>query len=511
MFAVISKPPRRSRGSRSLLAAVVLLVTALTAGCGSRLDQQAVVNALAPLAVQDKSPPPAGASAGQTLSDEQPSAAAPASVNGPIISTIVSNPAHGTSSRSIRTGDQAAEATQTAPAARSSSSAAARPPVASSSNGTPRDFAEPVPATTSARTANRSTLVFGNIGSYSGLFGAVEGGNKSALYAWVAMQNTRGGLDGHPIKLIIGDDQADPPTGLALMKRMIENDHILAFAGNLTAFGLDQYADYADSKAIPFIGGDATDPRWFTDPNLFPAIAPAAGAIQAGLRYFVNQGATRIGMAYCLEVAKLCGYLNDTTVKSPIGNYIVDDEQVSLVAPSYTSQCLRMQADKVEVLYELMDTAAAARMAQNCASQGYKPKIMVLSLNATAEFPKVEALRGAYIPGSTVPPSETQIPAVTEFHIAMDKYAPGVGDSGFGELGWADGLVLGRAGVHLPDNPTAADLKTNLWKIKNDDLGGFGTPLTFPQGKPAVPSTCVFLWGVKDHTFYAPQGPRALC
>jgi hypothetical protein len=93
----------------------------------------------------------------------------------------------------------------------------------------------------------------------------------------------------------------------------------------------------------------------------------------------------------------------------------------------------------------------------------------------------------------------------------MAKYAPGVSDGGAAGLGWADGLVLGRAGVHLPDNPTADDLKANLWKMKSDDLGGFTTPLTFPKGKPAVPTICMFIWGVKDHKFYAPEGPKAIC
>jgi branched-chain amino acid transport system substrate-binding protein len=353
--------------------------------------------------------------------------------------------------------------------------------------------------------------VFGNISSYSGLLGSLTEGNKYGLSAWVSMQNARGGLDGHPIKLIIGDDQADPITGLTIEKRMVESDHILALVGNLNVFGVDQYADYAKSKSIPFIGGDGVGARWYTDPDMFPAVAPTTGAIEAGLRNFVNQGSTRLGMTYCLEVAKMCGYLNDVTVKSPVGKYIIDDEQVSLAAPSYTSQCLRMQAEKIAAVFTILDTAGAARFVQNCATQGYDPKFMVLSLDASPAFPKVDALHDAFLPGPTVPPSETQIPAVAEYRAAMDKFAPGIGDSGCSGMGWANGLVLGRAGVHLPDNPTAVDFEANLWMVKNDDLGGFATPLTFPKDKPAVASTCVFIWGVKDHKFYAPRGPKALC
>jgi branched-chain amino acid transport system substrate-binding protein len=497
--------PSIFRGSRFVACVGLMLATAVVAGCGSRLDTQTIANALAPTATEGAqaadAPPGQGAATGQVPSDAPTATAATTTTAAHDVAAATVGKSGATAATrqvSASTGksvDVKGAGSAVAPATRTSAVTSAGSPSAGSGAGS----------------ATRSTLVFGNIASYSGLFGAVTTGNKYGLSAWVAMQNARGGLDGHPIKLIIGDDQADPATGLTLMKRMVENDHVVAFAGNLNVFGIDQYADYAKTKGIPFIGGDGIGARWYTDPDLFPAIAPTTRGIQAGLQYFVNQGATRLGMTYCLEVAKMCGYLNDTTVKSSVGKYIVDDEQVSLVAPSYTSQCLRMQAAKIEVIYELMDTAGAARLAQNCATQGYKPKIMVLGLDATPAFPKVDAMQGAFVPGPTIPLSETQIPAVAQYHAAMDKYAPGIGDSGTAGLGWASGLVLGRAGAHLPDNPTAADFEANLWKINNDDLGGFTTPLSFAKGKPAVPTSCVFIWGVKDHKFFAPQGPKAVC
>jgi branched-chain amino acid transport system substrate-binding protein len=473
--------------------AVPVLVTALLAGCGgSRLSTQEIADALTPPASASGTTPTTGSTADHAL---------PAGTEqNPAASTVVDESAFTGAARTR---------TQSVPRNTGKSTAA------------PAGIAAPIPAgktatapavtTRPVSAGPRSTLVFGNIASYSGLFGAVEGPIKYSLSAWVAMQNARGGLDGHPIKLIIGDDRADPVTGLTIAKRMVENYHILAFAGNTNGFGFDQYADYADSKGVPFIGGAALTERWYTDPGAFPATAPTSGNVVSGVQHFIKQGATRLGLLYCVEVAKLCSYLNESAMKSSVGKYIVADEQVSLVAPSYTSQCLRLQAAKVEAVYALMDTAAVARMTQNCATQGYRPKYMILGLDATVEFPKYDALQGTYLPGATVPLTENQIPAVAEYHAAMAKYAPGVSDGGAAGLGWADGLVLGRAGVHLPDNPTADDLKANLWKMKSDDLGGFTTPLTFPKGKPAVPTICMFIWGVKDHKFYAPEGPKAIC
>jgi branched-chain amino acid transport system substrate-binding protein len=506
-YAMKSRQHGRGRGSRLVLRVALLLVTALTAGCGSRLDTQEIVNALAPTATQGAQAADAALSQGSAT--EQTPTNSGAATGRPTTSTspgVAADPAK----TAAKTGATPV-AGQVSPIGGSAPAKGAGSVGAAAAEASTVRSAGSRASGSATRSSPRSTLVFGNIGSYTGLLGTLTEGNKYALSAWASMQNARGGLDGHPIKLVIGDDRSDPVSGLTLMKRMVENDHVLAFVSNIHVFGVDQYADYAKSKGVPFIGGDAVGGRWYTDPNMFPAVGPTTGAIQAGLQYFIKQGMTRLGMTYCLEVAKMCGYLNDTTMKSPVGKNIVADEQVSLVAPSYTSQCLRMQSNKIEAIYLLMDTAGAARFVQNCATQGYKPKVMVLGLDATAEFPRVDAMQGALVPGATVPPSETQIPAVAEYRAAMNKYAPGIGDSGCGLLGWAGGLLLGRAGEHLPDNPTAADFKATLWKIKNDDLGGFTTPLTFPKDKPAIPSTCLFLWGSKDHKFYAPQGPKALC
>jgi branched-chain amino acid transport system substrate-binding protein len=475
----------RRRSIRLALPVALLLAAGMTAGCGSRLDDEAIVNALASRVSQGaQGAPDAQAAVGPVPTAPQAST-----------QTTVA-------------------ATRTAPAAPRNKSAPAAIGGLAVSSRTNVNTPESGRTSGGANTAiapTRSTLTFGNIATYSGLLGAIGVGNKYALAAWVSMQNVRGGLDGHPIKLIIGDDRADPITGLTIEKRMVENDHILAFVGNINVFGFEQYADYATSKGVPFIGGDAVNPRWFTDPNAFPSSGPLSNQIEAGLQYFVNQGSTRLAIAYCLEVAKMCTYLNEHAMKAPVGKYVIVDEQVSLAAPSYTSQCLRMQAAKADVAYLMMDTAGAARFVQNCATQGYRPKVVVLGLDATAAFPGVEVMQGSYVPGATVPLSETQIPAVAEYRAAMAKYAPGIDDSGTAGLGWVGGLLLGRAGAHLPDKPTAADLKANLWKIKNDNLGGFSVPLTFPTDKPAVPSTCVFIWGVKDHKFFAPQGPKAVC
>ena len=47
-----------------------------------------------------------------------------------------------------------------------------------------------------------------------------------------------------------------------------------------------------------------------------------------GLKALIDEGGTKIGLMYCLEVASLCSYLNDGIKKSPeVGSKVVESYQ----------------------------------------------------------------------------------------------------------------------------------------------------------------------------------------
>lgn len=193
---------------------------ALTAGCGTRLEDAEIVRAISP-----------ASSTGNAIGAEP--AGAPTAAN--------------TGTEPLAPGAPAA------PAAANPTTAGGQSAPVSAQPGTAAPDRATKPgatvATGSVRAADRSTLVVGNLGFDSGLMSALQLGNKQALSAWVAWQNARGGLDGHPIKVIYSDDQADRATGLSLLLPVLERDRVMAFVANVSAFGCDQYGDYAKSKA----------------------------------------------------------------------------------------------------------------------------------------------------------------------------------------------------------------------------------------------------------------------
>jgi branched-chain amino acid transport system substrate-binding protein len=293
---------------------------------------------------------------------------------------------------------------------------------------------------------------------------------------------------------------------------MIENEHILAFVGNVIVFEYDQIEAVAKKAGVPIIGGDGASPGWFESTVTFPVASPAPTQIAKGLRYLIDGGADKLGIEYCLEVSSVCKYLNDAVMETPEGKNVVQNDQVSLVAPSYTSQCIRLKQKGVSGVVLLMDSAGASRFAENCATQGYTPKYSILSLDATSDLPKAAILDGAIVPGATFPPTAQGVPAIADFRAGMLQYAPGIGYSGLASASWAAAQVMLKASKFLDKvNPQRSQLFEGLWTVKNDTFGGLTVPLTFNKNAPATKSTCVFIWGLKDGAFTAPREAKVVC
>src|SRR5712691_2846318 len=63
------------------------------------------------------------------------------------------------------------------------------------------------PSTSSAAAPKGTPIRIGDVGTYSGFAGTTSIGGKYALEAWASYVNAHGGINGHPIDLIVKDDQ----------------------------------------------------------------------------------------------------------------------------------------------------------------------------------------------------------------------------------------------------------------------------------------------------------------
>jgi len=246
--------------------AAALFGTLLVAGaCGSTLDERAL-NAQfdsGPVTPgtqtpQAAAPAPGGSDVAATPSTAAvPGAVANAGSSAPATRTATgANP--GLSSDARVPGSSVATAgSPTASGAKGS--AGARPGTATAATPAPVPGA---PAGPGAVSGPKSEIVFGSYGIESGVIGTATLPIHQAARAWVADINARGGLGGHPIRLIMGDDEGDPNKALSLVRRMVEQDGAVAIFAEHACTTAQAVLPYLEQRKIPSIA-----PSFCAGPN----------------------------------------------------------------------------------------------------------------------------------------------------------------------------------------------------------------------------------------------------
>ena len=111
-----------------------------------------------------------------------------------------------------------------------------------------------------------------------------------------------GGLEGHPVQLIVKDDQTNPGDSITDAHTLV-SDHVVAIVDDSALDGT--WASYIEGTKIPVVGGETTEPTQWTNPDFYDegqtnntlAWAIASMVKDAGLKSFSN--------FYCVE-APVC-------------------------------------------------------------------------------------------------------------------------------------------------------------------------------------------------------------
>ncbi|MGC8903392.1 MAG: ABC transporter substrate-binding protein [Fervidobacterium sp.] len=107
--------------------------------------------------------------------------------------------------------------------------------------------------------------VFAEVGVYSdkvviGTFQALSGPyaiigqemtkGMKAYFNWI---NSRGGIYGRRIELLVADDQLNPAKTVVEVKRLVEQDKVFAIVGGLGTYGCLAVMDYLEQNKVPFV------------------------------------------------------------------------------------------------------------------------------------------------------------------------------------------------------------------------------------------------------------------
>lgn len=363
--------------------------------------------------------------------------------------------------------------------------------------------------------AAKSEIRLGSFGTQSGPIGAAALPILHAAKAWSSDINARGGLAGHPVRVILADDGGDPSRALALAKRMVEEDNVLAFYACQGPTTLQAVTPYLEARQIPLIHSIPSNPVVDESPMVFNATTGAKlGAQWAHLAGLLRHSDKRkVGLLYCREVATCSQLAEGVERLAPgAGVQIVFKGQVSLAQPDFTAECVQAQRSGADGVMTGVDGPSIVRIARSCAQQGYKPQYMTASLAVIESIASDPNLDGLIAPQGNFPHMATDLAAEQLFQATMAKYAPSVAISPAVATVWAGGALLREVSKKLPDGKVgSADFFPGLYSIKKNTLGGLVGPLSFNEGSTADEVRCVFFIKVVGGKFTAPDGSKQHC
>jgi branched-chain amino acid transport system substrate-binding protein len=359
----------------------------------------------------------------------------------------------------------------------------------------------------------KATIVIGYIGWLSGTGGETMAPTRDAWVAWSRTINAKGGINGHPVQLLVGDHGGNESRAVSIARDFVENKGAIALT---QGSGGPAIGEYAKSKSVPVIGTVLTGGAWNTNPMLFPPFgANDAGSFGAA-RLIKRTGKTKMASIFCAESPD-CedGSKRIQRAAEAEGLQMVSQQRYSVTAPDYTAECIQMRSSGAEVVYPTGDTGSMIRMARACSRQNFRPIWVSPTMDdSVASVPEFE---GAIAITPVFPWfMRSENPAIAEYAAAIGKYAPARLTKGniFMSEAWVSAKLFERAAQKVGDKPTSQDILNALWSMRGETLGGLTNgraARTFNRDQATPETFCVYDTRLVGGKWTAPQGLDPIC
>ncbi len=376
------------------------------------------------------------------------------------------------------------------------------------------------PPNSSGSPLTAAPYVIGNIGTYSGSFASSSIGAKDGVDAWVKYTNAHGGINGHPVKLILKDDQLNAALSITEAKQLV-SQHVLAIVG-VGSIVEDSFAPYLSTQSTAVIGDDLSKNVMGKYKNFFPQGATyVAGYYYGEPKAAALAGAKKFGSIYCAE-STACSQIAKAQVgqTGSVGLSFAFKTAASSSAPSYTAQCLTAKGSGADSVALVLNEQVASRVAAACEQQGYHP----LWVQGGSGFTQSETTDSAldHVVGAVpvFPWFASSNAAMNEFQSAMRQYEPQDFSSstanGYSQAtanAWASAEIFKAAAMGLTGaNPTSQNLIDQLYKLPpNNTFGGLTPPISYVSGAPQPPVNCFFAIELKSHTYSVQKNGTPVC
>jgi hypothetical protein len=174
---------------------------------------------------------------------------------------------------------------------------------------------------------------------------------------------------------------------------------------------------------------------------------------------------------------------------------------VSFAAPSFDQAVATMQQDGTQIVVDAMDDGANRKLCDAMARRTFKVTAKVSTVVSMGD--KVGSTyndtcrNSVYVPGSTIPYTQTSVPEVKAFRDAFARYQPGKPVHQWALESWIQGQLVAEALNKMGPAPTRKGLMSFLngldeWTGSGTHIGLSFKPSTF--GATTAECTTIARW-----------------
>lgn len=372
-----------------------------------------------------------------------------------------------------------------------------------SSGGDNNAASSSAPSAASSPTAaapTKSAIKMGVMTSMTGTGGAATKYLPDVVQGWAKWVNASGGLNGHPVTVVVKDTKSDPATAVAAFQALsgTEKVDVLALGDVLSELAVGKQIA---ASGIPVIGFGYT-PIWNQAPNFFATSGVIPLLYQASAQAAAAVGAKGFGSVACAEVPTCSsGAAAYDPAAKAVGVKYNGLITASSTATSYTAECLKLMQKGTDFIEATMASPSTQRLTQSCAQQGFKGYVGIGAGSVVEkDLLKMTGKMAGYM---WAWPWWAKSPENDNFNSVMSQYNSGndYKDANSSAM-WAALEVFHKATASLADTSDRAALTDAMYTVKDETLGGMlPKAVTFTKGQPSPNIECSFLFSWVDKKF----------
>lgn len=348
----------------------------------------------------------------------------------------------------------------------------------------------------SAGAALAADVKIGYTGPLSGSLSLLGQGVRDGIQVYVSYINDQGGVNGRKIQFIAEDDAYEPMRTLAAVKKLSEQDNILALVSPAGTPNVTAMIGYSQERKLPIIAPYAFSHALTTPVKRYVFTTLPEVRLQASVLgdYLVNQlKHTKIAAIYQNDDfgQDAVAGLDERLKKSGVTLTKLPFDRGSTNFSGVVAQARQSGAEDVVFLGIPRDAALVMKEANK---MGWKPQFS--GHNALGD-PQTFTLAGqALVEGAiavaVMEPLDSKKPQVAEFLARQAKYLPHSSPTTYSMHGYNAARVFVEALKRVQGEPTGDKLVTALESIKGLDTGLMG-PISFSPEQHAGSEAVSFM------------------